>query len=69
MATWMKRREREQQAVDLKTKALTDELEDLKKKRAWMKADICALEKSEDEYAEKAGDTSKLTFITKSNSF
>ncbi len=35
-------------------KAFTDELEDLKKKRARMEADICALEKSVDEYAEKA---------------
>lgn len=37
-----------------KRKAFTDELEVLKKKRARMEADICALEKSVDEYAEKA---------------
>lgn len=33
-----------------------------------MEVDICALEKSADEYAEKAEATSKLAFITKSNS-
>ncbi|CAB1416831.1 unnamed protein product [Pleuronectes platessa] len=34
-----------------------------------MEADISALEKSADQYAEKAEATSQLTFITKSNSF
>lgn len=63
------KKKKEQQAVDLKRKALTDDLEDLKKKRARMEADICALEKSADEYAEKAESSSNLTFITKSNSF
>lgn len=55
--------------MDLKRKAITDELDDLKKKRTRMEADISALQKSADEYAEKAEATSKLTFITKSNSF
>lgn len=59
----------EKKTVDLKPKALNDELHDLKKKRATIEADICALEKSADEYAEKAETTSKLTFIAKSNSF
>lgn len=59
----------EKKTVDLKRKALNDELHDLKKKRAIVEADICALEKSADEYAEKAETTSKLTFIAKSNSF
>lgn len=63
------KRKKEQQAVDLKRKAFTDELEDLKKKRARMEADICALEKSADEYAEKAESSGNLTFISKSNSF
>lgn len=57
------KREKEQQAVDLKRKALTDELDDLKAKRARIEADICALEK----YAGKAEATHKLTFITASN--
>ncbi len=34
-----------------------------------MEADICALEKSADEYADKAESLGKLTLITKSNSF
>lgn len=59
----------EKKTVDLKRKALNDELHDLKKKRATIEADICALEKSADEYAEKAETTNKLTFIAKSNSF
>lgn len=32
--------------MDLKRKAITDELDDLKKKRARMEADISALQKS-----------------------
>lgn len=62
------KRKKEQQAVDLKRKAFTDELEDLKK-RARMEVDICALEKSADEYAEKAESSGNLTLISKSNSF
>lgn len=57
------KKKKEHQAVDLKRKALTDDLEDLKKKRARMEADICALEKSADEYAEKAESSSNLAFI------
>ncbi|KAL7388776.1 hypothetical protein ABVT39_020436 [Epinephelus coioides] len=52
-----------------KRKALADELDKLKKKRARVENDIGALEKSADEYADKAESTGKLTFITKSNSF
>lgn len=63
------KRKKERQGMDLKRKAITDELDDLKKKRTRMEADISALQKSADEYAEKAEATSKLTFITKSNSF
>lgn len=51
-----------------KRKALADELDELKKKRARVENDISALEKSADEYADKAESTGKLTFITKSNS-
>lgn len=35
-------KKKEQHAVDLKRKAFTDELDDLKKKKARMEADICA---------------------------
>ena len=63
------KRKKERQGIDMKRKALTDELDDLKKKRARMETDISALQKSADEYAEKAEATGKLTFITKSNSF
>lgn len=34
-----------------------------------MEVDICALEKSADEYAEKAESSGNLTLISKSNSF
>ncbi|KAK0151781.1 hypothetical protein N1851_006845 [Merluccius polli] len=63
------KRKKERQGIDMKRKALTDELDDLKKKRARMETDISALQKSADEYAEKAEATGKLTFITESNSF
>lgn len=39
-----------------------------KKKRARIEADICALEKSADEYAEKAESSGNLTLISKSKS-
>lgn len=58
-----------QDAVDLKRKELSDELQGLKKKRAILEADVSALEKSADELSEKAEKTSSLTFISKSNSF
>ncbi|KAF3860136.1 hypothetical protein F7725_000391 [Dissostichus mawsoni] len=48
-----------------KRKALADELDELKKKRARVQNDIGALEKSADEYADKAESSGKLTFITK----
>ncbi|KAJ4930980.1 hypothetical protein JOQ06_025281 [Pogonophryne albipinna] len=51
-----------------KRKALADELDELKKKRARVQNDIGELEKSADEYADKAESSGKLTFITKSNS-
>ncbi|KAL3042124.1 hypothetical protein OYC64_020135 [Pagothenia borchgrevinki] len=51
-----------------KRKALADELDELQKKRARVQNDIGALEKSADEYADKAESSGKLTFITKSNS-
>lgn len=60
-------RKKEQQAVELKRKALTDELDDLKEKRARMEADICALERSADEYSRKAKARRKLTFMTTSS--
>lgn len=43
----------EKKTVALKRKALNNEIHDLKK-RATIEANICALEKSADEYAEKA---------------
>lgn len=50
MATCMKRREgKKSKAADDKRKAFTDEQDDIKKKRAGMEADICAIEKSVDE--------------------
>lgn len=71
MATWMKRRGRmnEQQTVEFKRKALTDELDVLKKNRVRMEVDIYALGTAVDEYAEKAESSSNLTLITKSNRF
>lgn len=56
-------------AVDLKRKELSDELQGLKKKRATIETDVFALEKSADELSEKAEKTSCLTLISKSNSF
>ncbi|KAE8278809.1 hypothetical protein D5F01_LYC22384 [Larimichthys crocea] len=51
-----------------KRKALGDELDELKKKRNRVKEDIGALEKSANNFADKAESTGNLTFIAKSNS-
>lgn len=45
-----------------KRKALGDELDELKKKKARIHQDITALEKSADEYADKAENTGNLTY-------
>ncbi len=58
----------EQEKRRQKRKALADELDELKRKKARAESDIAALEKSADEHAEKAESTGKLTHITKSNS-
>ncbi|TKS78086.1 hypothetical protein D9C73_013088 [Collichthys lucidus] len=51
-----------------KRKALGDELDELKKKRNRVKEDIGTLEKSANDFADKAESTGNLTFIAKSNS-
>ena len=50
----------------MKRKTHMEELGELKKKKARVEA--VALEKSADEYADKAETTTQLTFIAKSNS-
>lgn len=62
------RRAAEQEKRGEKRKALADELDELKRKKAKAESHIVALEKAADECAEKAESTGKLTFITKSNS-
>lgn len=63
----IKRANEKQKSVQ-KRKALGDELDELKRKKARIHQDITALEKSADEYAYKAENTGNITFITKSNS-
>ena len=55
------------EGVELKQKELVNELEELKKKRC-LETDVDGLVKSADEFAQKAEDTGKLLWITKSNS-
>ena len=62
------KREKSNTALAMKRKAHMEELGELKKKKARVEADVVALEKSADEYANKAETTSQLTFIAKSNS-
>ena len=54
--------------VELKRKELVNELDKLKKKRRRLETDVDGLVKSADEFAQKAEDTRKLVWITKSNS-
>ena len=55
------------EGVELKRKELVNELDELKKKRC-LETDVDSLVKSADEFAQKAEDTGKLVWITKSNS-
>ncbi|CAL9702284.1 unnamed protein product [Knipowitschia caucasica] len=63
----MRRANEKQRSVE-KRKALTDELDELKRKKARIHQDVSALEKAADDYANKAENTGNITFITKSNS-
>ena len=56
------------EGVELKRKELVNELDKLKKKRRRLETDVDGLVKSADEFAQKAEDTGKLVWITKSNS-
>ena len=60
------KREKSNTALAMKRKTHMEELGELKKKKARVEA--VALEKSADEYADKAETTTQLTFIAKSNS-
>ena len=62
------KRKKTSEGVELKRKELVDELEELKKKRRRLDTDVDNLVKSADEFAQKAEDTGKLVWITKSNS-
>lgn len=62
------KKEKDKEKLVQKRKALTDELGELKKKRTRINQYIVALEKSADEFADKAENTGNITFITKSNS-
>ena len=55
--------------VELKRKKLVNELDELNKRRRGLETDVVGLVKSADEFAQKAEDTGKLVWITKSNSF
>lgn len=62
------KRKKTSEGVELKRKELVDELDKLKKKRRRLDSDVDNLVKSADEFAQKAEDTGKLVWITKSNS-
>ena len=62
------KRKKISEGVKLKRKELVNELDECKKKRRHLEADVDSLVKSADEFAQKAEDTGKLVWITKSNS-
>lgn len=58
---------KESEAQQQKRKHMVDELEDLKKKKQCLEGDIKGLEKSADDFADKAEHTRQFLLITKSN--
>ena len=62
------KRKKTSEGVALKRKELVDELDKLKKKRRRLETDVDGLVKSADKFAQKAEETGKLVWITKSNS-
>ena len=56
------------EGVALKRKELVNELDELKKKRRRLETDVGGLVKSRNEFGQKAEETGKLVWITKSNS-
>lgn len=62
------RRLKEIEKQNQKRKPLSDEMDEMKKKRARLQKDAAAMEESADELALKAESTGNLTFIAKSNS-
>ena len=62
------KRKKASEGVELKRKELVNELDKRKNKRRYSETDVDGLVKSADEFAQKAEDTGKLVWITKSNS-
>ena len=62
------KRKKTSEDVELKRKELVNELDELKKERRHLQTDVDGLVKSADKFAQKAEDTGKLVWITKSNS-
>ena len=62
------KRRKTSEGVELKRKELVNELDKRKKKGRCLETDVDGLGKSADEFAQKAKDTGKLVWITKSNS-
>lgn len=62
------KRRKTSEGVELKRKELVNELDKRKKKGRCLETDVDGLGKSADEFAQKAEDTGKLEWITKSNS-
>lgn len=62
------KRRKTSEGVELKRKELVNELDKRKKKGRRFETDVDGLGKSADEFAQKAEDTGKLEWITKSNS-
>lgn len=54
--------------LNMKRKTLSDEIDELKKKRARLQKDASAMEQSADDLALKAESVGNLTFIAQSNS-
>ena len=62
------KRRKTSEGVELKRKELVNELDKRKKKGRRLETDVDGLGKSADEFTQKAEDTGKLVWITKSNS-
>lgn len=61
------KKNKEKEKVHAKRKAVVDEIEELKRKKTRLEKDSASLQKSADEFAQKAEDLGDLTFIAKSN--
>lgn len=62
------KKDKEKETLQAKRKVIVDGVDELKRKKARLAQDVAPLQKSADEFAQKAEDLADLTYIAKSNS-